>query len=57
MPMRTSQKPFIVEIKRRRRRRTARHIDLPKSPPDKMSDTVRPAGFASRTLHTPGLAS
>ncbi|MBE1508832.1 hypothetical protein H4W29_006077 [Rhizobium viscosum] len=57
MPMRTSQKPFIVEIKRRRRRRPARHVDLPKIPPDKASDTVRPADFASCTLHTPGLAS
>jgi hypothetical protein len=57
MPVPTSQKPFIVEIKRRRRRRPARHVDLTKSPPDKISDTVRPAGFDSRSLHTPGLAS
>lgn len=55
MPMRTSQKPFIVEIKRRRRRRPARHVA--KSPPDKASDADKPIDFASVTLHAPGLAS
>ncbi len=57
MPMRMSQKPFIVEIKRRRRRRPPRHVDLPKSPPDKASDTDKPVDFASVTLHASGLAS
>jgi hypothetical protein len=55
--MRMSQKPFIVEIKRRRRRRPPRHVDLPKSPPDKASDTDKPVDFASVTLHASGLAS
>jgi hypothetical protein len=30
MPMRISQKPFIVEIRRRRRRRPVRLVDRPK---------------------------
>lgn len=55
--MRTSQKPFIVEIKRRRRRRPARLVDLPKSRPDKASDTDKPIDFATGTSHAPGLAS
>lgn len=45
MPMRISQKPFIVEIKRRRRRRPARLVDLPKSRPDKASGTDKPVDF------------
>lgn len=57
MPMRTSQKPFIVEIKRRRRRRPARLVDLPKSRADKASDTDKPVNFASPRTDTPGLAS
>ena len=35
MPMRTLQKPFTVEIRRRRRRRPVRLADLPKGRPDK----------------------
>lgn len=57
MPMRTSQKPFIVEIKRRRRRRPARLVDLPKSRADKAFDTNKPVNFASLRSDTPGLAS
>lgn len=45
MPMRISQKPFIVEVKRRRRRRPARLVDLPKSQPDRASDTDKPVDF------------
>ncbi|MBB3388447.1 hypothetical protein FHT82_001167 [Rhizobium sp. BK275] len=56
MPMRTSQKPFIVEIKRRRRRRPARLVDLPRSRADK-ADTDKPVNFASLRSDTPGLAS